>query len=221
MEALLGAVAVLWSLWVIGLTVYGLIVLAKKLIKWAKMKLTPRTLDLGSQPPIHYNCRSTLIPIFEDRPPKWAAKIDAEFNDYFNRREPEMKLDTDAIKKRFENAVVVGVHGGKIAILLPMSPNGYINIVTGFYWDSPTNYLGTNKADWTVRKGDKCETGLSDKVTFLGFSGLASSPFRVMYKDGSRACIDTIRPVPRLTERQKRIQNIKNELAELEKLELE
>jgi len=152
---------------------------------------------------------------------EFRTEIQAKWNDIFtNRKEPEMKLDRDAIKRRFEEAVVYS-DGVCVAILLPNHNNTFTNIDGGFAWAQKD----ISTAVWTISKGDKCEVSSNEfgcfKVgcRFEGFTGDINYPFRVVFRDGVKGNFASIRPIPQLTERQKRIQNIKNELAELEKLE--
>ena len=110
----------------------------------------------------------------------------------------EYTLDTAAIRRRFEQAII-GIHpDGCMAILLEQATGDiYIDIVSG---GRCAEINLTDVYTTLIRPGDRCECRATDDYdwdggTFNGFSGDYDFPFRVVVAD----CImyvGYIRPLP-------------------------
>jgi hypothetical protein len=135
----------------------------------------------------------------------------------------EYKLNTEAIRKRFAEAVVV-VRGGDIFILLracedAMGGLTYFSLTSGSPWHSiPT--VGENGVSWLIRPGDMAEFSQDgrhwSRYGFRGFSGTAGNPF--LSEDG-RSEWRYIRPIsqssPEKVKVMEQIAKMEKELAEL------
>src|SRR5574343_533508 len=92
-------------------------------------------------------------------------------------------LDTDAIRKRFAEAIVINWCDNRIDILIPCERR-YINLSTGGSWDN--DMLHSVSVNWIIRPGDRveCKHREDDDTewqprTYWGYSGDNWYPFRV------------------------------------------
>jgi len=133
---------------------------------------------------------------------------------------PTYTLDTDAIRKRFSEAVVVGNRANenedvKTTILVPTGweiPGQWFDLIHGGLFRT------LNNCDWIIRPGDKCDASnntLFSDQEFAGFSGDMDHPFLIKdRKYGNKR--SHIRPLPQITaeqkERRARIEKIEKEM---------
>ena len=104
-------------------------------------------------------------------------------------------LDTDAIRKRFAEAIVINWCGNRTDILIPCE-QGYMNLSTGSPWD---DYM-LRDVDWIIRPGDRCEgEDPTCKVTGV-YRGITTCdwyrPFLIERDDEMTFPYPHIRPLP-------------------------